>query len=384
MKPIPYGRQNITQEDINSVVEVLESDFLTQGPKISEFESSFAQYIGAQYAIAVNNGTAALHLSALALGVGKGKKIITTPNTFAATPNSILYCGGEVEFADIDSRTGLIDLDYVENLLKSSKSGTYSGIIPVDYAGYPVDLERTKILAEKYGLWIIEDACHAPGAYFFDSQGEKHSCGNGDFADLSIFSFHPVKHIATGEGGMITTNNEELYKKILKLRTHGITKDPEFLIENHGGWYYEMQELGYNYRITDFQAALGISQLQRADWGLKRRNEIAQKYNKAFSNTSVIIPELINDVYHAYHLYVIHVADRSGLYNYLKSENIISQVHYIPIHTFPYYQRLGWKKGDFPNAENFYNNCLSLPMFPSLTESEQKFVIEKVNNFCNA
>ena len=227
---IPYGRQNITKEDIEAVIEALKSDYLTQGPKINEFESKFAQYIGSKYAVAVANGTAALHLCALALGVTKGDKVITTPITFAASANCVKYCEGEVVFSDIDPESYLIDIESIKKKLLSSPLGTYKGLIVVDFAGRAVNLEDIKKLADEYNLWIIEDACHAPGGYFIDSNGEKQNCGNGEFADLAIFSFHPVKHIATGEGGMITTNNLELYNKLLKLRTHGITKtSSEFL-----------------------------------------------------------------------------------------------------------------------------------------------------------
>jgi len=256
-KPIPYGRQNITEEDIQAVVEVLRSDYLTQGPKITEFENAFASYIGSKYAVAVSNGTAALHLCAIAMETKPNDKVITTPITFAATANCVRYTGGQVVFADIDPDTYLLDIREVEKLLRNSKKGTYKGIIPVDFAGRPVNMEAFRALANEYGCWIIEDACHAPGGYFIDSKGLKQLCGNGDYADLAIFSFHPVKHITAGEGGMITTNNIKLYNKLLLLRTHGITKDPDFLIDNHGLWYYEMQELGFNYRLTDFQAALG-------------------------------------------------------------------------------------------------------------------------------
>lgn len=225
---IPYGKQNITQEDINAVVDSLTHPFLTQGPKVKEFEDAFSYYIGAKYSVAVANGTAALHLCALALDVNEKSKVITTPITFAASANCIKYCGGEVVFSDINSENLLLDLDKLEQLLKDSPQGTYQGIVPVDFAGYPVNLEKVKAIAEKYNLWIIEDACHAPGGYFTDSKGQKQNCGNGNFADLAIFSFHPVKHIASGEGGMITTNNKKLYDKLMRLRTHGITKDPSF------------------------------------------------------------------------------------------------------------------------------------------------------------
>lgn len=385
MKSIPYGRQNITQEDIDAVVETLKSDFLTQGPKIAEFEMAFAKYVESEYAVAVSNGTAALHLCALALNVKKGQKVITTPITFAASANCVLYCDGEVEFVDIDPKTGLIDLNKVEDLLRNSPKGTYAGIIPVDFAGYPVNLEKAKELADVYNLWIIEDACHAPGGYFTDSKGEKQLCGNGNFADLAIFSFHPVKHIAAGEGGMITTNNKDLYNQLLKLRTHGITKDPSLLIENHGGWYYEMQKLGYNYRIPDINAALGLSQLKKADKGLKRRREIAAKYDVAFNAMKAVetLPPP-KDKGHAYHLYIIKVEDRKGLYDYLREHQIFAQVHYIPVHTLPYYKELGYKNGDLKVAEHYYEQCLSLPMYPTLSEEEQTFVIQKVKDFIDA
>src|SRR5690554_3907943 len=290
-KSIPYGRQHITDEDIQAVIETLQSDYLTQGPKIGQFESAFAEYVGAKYAVAVANGTAALHLCALSLGITAGDKVITTPITFAASANCVRYCGGEIVFADIDPETYLLDIQAVKKLLEASPHGTYQGVIPVDFAGRAVDLEAYRKLAEEYNLWIIEDACHAPGGFFVDSEGVEQWCGNSKFADLAIFSFHPVKHIASGEGGMVTTNDESLYKKLLQLRTHGITKSEDAYSntidfaggkEAYPGWYMEMQTLGYNYRLTDFQAALGISQLNRADEGLVRRREIAQKYASSF------------------------------------------------------------------------------------------------------
>ena len=241
MKKITYSRQNITDEDISAVIEVLKSDLLTQGPKIAEFENAFASYIGSKFAIAVSNGTAALHLCALALGTNNKSKVITTPLTFSATANCIRYCGAEVEFVDIDPETYLIDINKIENLLKSSPKGTYQGIIPVDFAGRPVRLDKLKKIALEYDLWILEDSCHSPGGYFIDDNNIKQNCGEGNLADLAIFSFHPVKHIASGEGGMITTNNEELYHKLRNLRSHGIQQNPELKIYDHGPWYYEMQ-----------------------------------------------------------------------------------------------------------------------------------------------
>lgn len=380
-KPIPYGRQHITAEDIEAVISTLQSDYLTQGPKIKEFEEAFASYVGARYAVAVNNATAGLHLAAQSFGVKPGDKVIVTPMTFAASANCIRYCGGEVVFCDVDQDTYLMDIEKLKALLAASPKGTYKGIVPVDFAGYPVDLEAFRAVADEYGLWILEDACHAPGGYFIDSKGKKQYCGSG-LAEASVFSFHPVKHIATGEGGMVTTNRQDVYDSLCLYRTHGITKDPGRLEENHGGWYYEMQELGFNYRITDFQAALGISQLRRADAGLDRRQQIARTYNEAFAPISGIrTPYVAENIYHAYHLYIIQVADRLGLYNYLHENKIYAQVHYVPLHLMPYYRQLGNKKGDLPVVEAYYEHCLSLPMYPTLTDEEQQYVIEKVIEF---
>ena len=373
-KPIPYGRQHITDEDIQCVIDALKSDYLTQGPKIKEFEEAFASYVGCKYAIAVNKATA--------LDVNLGDKVIVTPLTFAASANCIRFRGGEVVFCDVEEDTYLMDIKKLSRLLSQSPKGTYKGIVLVDFAGYPANLEAFRQLADEYGLWIIEDACHAPGGYFIDSKGEKQLCGNGNFADISVFSFHPVKHIATGEGGMATTNSKKLYEKLCLYRTHGITKDPALLCENHGGWYYEMQELGYNYRITDFQAALGISQLKRADMGLARRQEIARRYREGLSDLKgVSLPFVSDQVFHAYHLFIIQVEDRLGLYDYLHKNNIYAQVHYVPLHLTPYYRQLGNKEGDQPVMEEYYKHCLSLPMYPTLTDEEQEYVIAKIKEF---
>jgi UDP-4-amino-4,6-dideoxy-N-acetyl-beta-L-altrosamine transaminase len=381
MNPIPYSKQHISPEDLKAVTDTLQTDFLTQGPKIAEFENAFDAYIGSKYAVALSNGTAALHLCAMALNVDSQTNVITSPITFAASANCVRYCGGHVYFADIDPKTYTLDIDQVEKLIESKPAGFFSGIIPVDFAGYAVDLEAFRKLADKHNLWIIEDACHAPGGYFTDSTGKKQNCGNSQFADLAIFSFHPVKHIACGEGGMITTNDEQLYKKLLLLRTHGITKDPVLMHENHGGWYYEMQDLGYNYRLTDFQAALGTSQLKRADEGLTRRRQIAAAYQQAFQHKPYILSQSGMVDGHAYHLYIIQVEKRKELYDYLRGKNIFCQVHYIPVHTLPYYQSLGHKKGDLPVAENYYAHCLSLPMYPTLKPEEQQYVIDSIHAF---
>lgn len=381
MGTIPYGRQNITDSDIEAVVEVLKSELLTQGPKIAEFEEAFAEYIGVKYAVAVSNGTAALHLCALTLGVKEGDKVITTPLTFAATANCVRYAGGEVIFADVDPNTYLLDINAVERLLEASPKGIFKGIIPVDFAGRAVDLRAFRKLADKYDCWIIEDACHAPGGYFKDTDSTKHNCGSGEFADLAIFSFHPVKHIAAGEGGMITTNDEKLYHKLRNLRTHGIQQIPELKQFNHGLWYYEMQELGFNYRLTDFQAALGISQLKRADEGLKRRKEIAKIYQEAFNNKAFIKKQTGFVEGHAYHLYVVELEKRKELYEYLRTFDIFAQIHYIPVHLMPYYRQFGWKEGDLPLVEEYYKSCISLPMYPTLTSEELSFVIKKIIDF---
>jgi UDP-4-amino-4,6-dideoxy-N-acetyl-beta-L-altrosamine transaminase len=381
MKNIPYGRQTITEEDIKAVAETLQSDFLTQGPKIAEFEKAFAGYIGAKYAVAVSNGTAALHLCTLALDVDTASNVITSPITFAASANCVRYCGGNVFFADINNDDFCLDLTKTKELIQSKPKGFFSGIIPVDFAGNAVNLEGFKELADEHNLWIIEDACHAPGGYFINSNGDSIKCGNSQYADLAIFSFHPVKHIACGEGGMITTNDEGLYKKLLLLRTHGITKDPGLLRENPGGWYYEMQVLGYNYRLTDFQAALGLSQLKRADNGLKKRRDLAKKYFESFRNKEFIKGQSGIVEGHAYHLYIIRISGRKELYDYLKSKNIFCQVHYIPVHTLPYYSDLGYKKSDLPVSDEYYNECLSLPMYPGLSDEEQDYVIQSIFNF---
>ena len=289
--PISYGHQLITEEDIQAVVETLKSDYLTQGPRISEFEQKFADYLGVKHACMVSNGTAALHLCAMALGIKPGDKVITTPITFVASANGFRYLGADIVFCDIDPKTFLMNLDKLEAILKASPKGTYKAVVPVDFAGYPINEEHLHNLAHEYDFKVVVDACHAPGGSWTDSTGEKQMIGNCKYADLTVFSFHPVKHIAAGEGGAITTNDDELFKKVALYRTHGITKDSELLTRYDGGWYYEMQELGYNYRITEFQAALATSQLSRLDWSIKRRNEIAKRYDEALQKLPILIPD---------------------------------------------------------------------------------------------
>lgn len=375
---IPYGKQAIHDEDIAAVISVLKSEFLTQGPSVKVFESAFADYVGAKYAVAVANGTAALHLCALALDVSPGQKVITSPITFVASSNCVLYAGGDVEFADIDPKTYCLDPNRVEDLLKK-KPGSFKGIIPVDFAGHPADLNAFHTLANKYNLWVIEDGCHAPGAQYVTSEG-RFKVGNGNHSDLTIFSFHPVKHIACGEGGMITTNSEALYQKLQLLRTHGITKDPSRMTKPDGGWYYEMQELGFNYRMPDMLCALGTSQLKRADQSLNRRKEIAERYNSELKNLPIVLPATASNISHAYHLYVIQTERRLELYDFLKTKGIFSQVHYIPVHHHPYYvEKYGTQK--FANADKFYERCLSIPMYHSLSVDDQSRVIDALKEF---
>ena len=393
MKVFPYGRQEITQKDIDAVVSVLKGDYLTQGPKILEFEKAFSEYVGAKYAIAVSNGTAALHLSTLALGLSVNDNVITTPISFVATANCIKYCGANVWFSDVNKETILLDIDKLRQLLSSKPKGTFSGVIVVNFAGNIIDLEKIKQLTDEYNLWLIEDACHSPGGYFHNSHGEKHFSGNGKYADLSVFSFHPVKHIAAGEGGMITTDNFELYQKILKLRSHGITKSNEEFVNDPiiiGGdqetkfpfWYMEMQELGFNYRLTDIQAALGLSQLSEATSRLERRRDIAKMYFDQFKDKKYIKWQSGIVTGHAYHLYILQVENRLDLYNYLRERNIFCQIHYFPIHLNPYYKN-DYLKCNLKNSEEYYNNCISIPNFPSLTDDEIIYIVKTIDEFYN-
>ena len=356
MNKIPYGRQCIEDDDVKAVIDALKDDFLTQGPRVREFEEKFAEYVGAQYAVAVSNATAGLHISVLALGLKEGERVITTPITFAASANCVRYAGGEVWFADIDPDTFLLDIDSVKGLIESKPKGFFKGIIPVDFAGLPVDLEQFRKLADEHNLWIIEDACHAPGAYFTDSNQVIQKSGNGNYAELSVFSFHPVKHIACGEGGMVTTNSKALYDSLIQLRSHGITKSN--MSEDHGGWYYEMKELGFNYRLTDIQSALGISQLKKNKAGVLKRNEIAERYKKAFEG-KINFQTLPEGAYNAHHLFVIQVDRRKELYDFLHENGILVQIHYITIHLMPYYKEIGYQGANLENAENYYSKTIS-------------------------
>ncbi len=373
MHYIPYGRQDINDEDIQAVVEVLKSDFLTTGPKIAEFEAQFAEYVGAKYAVAVSSGTAALHIACMAADIKEGDEVITSPITFAASANCVLYCKGTPVFADINPLTYNIDCGQIEKLINERTKA----IIPVHYAGQPCDMDEIHRLADKYHLMVIEDAAHALGATY---KGKM----IGSLSDMTEFSFHPVKHITCGEGGMVTTNDEKLYESLKRYRTHGITRNQQEMTEYDGEWYYEQIALGYNYRVTDFQTALGASQLKRVEQFLKRRREIAAKYDRAFQNIKEItIPYQMEQTNSSYHLYVIQVdkSIRKQFFEYLRENQIGVNVHYIPVYTFPYYRANGYAAIKCQKAEQFYASAISLPIFYRLTDEEQDYVINKVIEF---
>jgi len=380
-KLLPYGHQWIDEEDVKAVTEVLRSDWITQGPKVAEFEKEFASYVDARYAVAVNSGTAALHAACFAAQIKKGDEAITSPITFAASANCVLYQGGMPVFADIDADT--LNIDPVEIKKKITKKT--KALIPVDFTGLPVDLEKILEIAKDNNLVIIEDASHALGATY---KGSK----IGSISDMTIFSFHPVKHITTGEGGMIITNNKEYYERLKLFRTHGITKDKDKLLNYNGPWYYEMQELGYNYRLTDFQCALGLSQLKKIDRIIQRRREIVKKYNYEFKDMPEIKIPQINpvDSNPAWHIYMIQLSlerlkvERREIFEALRAENIGVNVHYIPVHLQPYYQkRFGYHPGDFPRAENYYSRAITLPVFPKMSDKDIDDVVKAVKKVIN-
>ena len=379
MKTIPYGRQWVEEKDIRAVVNVLKSDYLTQGPVIEQFESAVAEYCGVKYAVAVSSGTSALHIACLAAELGKGDILWTSPNTFVASANCALYCDAKLDFVDIASHTYNISVDAMKAKLYEAKKNDSlpKVIVPVHIAGQSCDMEQIYHLGKDYNFTIIEDACHAIGGSY---KGMK--IGSCKFSDMTVFSFHPVKIVTTGEGGMVLTNKDDLYQKLIRLRTHGITRDNQFMEgESDGPWYYQQIELGMNYRMTDIQAALGLSQLDRIDEFIVRRRELVRRYNELFSDFPLTIPWQYSDAHSAFHLYVVRLKldkikkTRKEVFEELREKGIGVNVHYIPVHTQPYYRRLGFSCGQFPEAEKYYEEAITLPLYPSMTEKEQGYVV---------
>lgn len=383
MRYIPYSRQDINEEDIKTVTEVLLSDYITTGPSIEEFEQSIKNYCRAENAVAISSATAGLHVCLLALGIGKGDIVWTSPISFVASSNAALYVGADVDFVDVDPLTGNMDIEKLSEKLSEAerRENLPDVLIVVHFSGRTCDMQAIAELSKRYGFAVLEDAAHALGAKYQDDS----PVGNGKYSDATIFSFHPVKSIATGEGGMITTNNKELAERMRLFRSHGITRDISMMQnESHGAWYYEQLHLGLNYRMTDIQAALGVSQMKRLNHFIQQRNNLAGRYSTLLKDLPLILPP--EDDNSAWHIYVIHVAQsakisRKELFDKLRNEGIGVNVHYIPIHLQPYYKKLGFKYGDFPNAEDFYSRAISIPLFPSLKESEQDFVAEKLAEF---
>jgi UDP-4-amino-4,6-dideoxy-N-acetyl-beta-L-altrosamine transaminase len=378
IKRIPYGKQWIGKEEIRAVTRVLRSDFLTQGPLVSKFEDMLAKKVGAKYAVAVANGTAALHLAASVIGLKPRDEVITTPISFLATSNAVLYMGAKPVFADIDIDTQCIDPAEIENVITSRTKAIFF----TDFAGHPAELRKIHAIAKKYRLAVIEDAAHALGSTYCGSK-----IGSCRYSDMTIFSFHPVKHITTGEGGAITTNDRQLYARLCELRTHGVTRDPSKLFsKNVGPWYYEMQALGFNYRLTDIQAALGIEQLKKLDRFVARRRVIADKYHKAFAGLEgVLTPVERSKNRHVYHLFVIRfhgqlAKKRKAIFEELQKHGVGVQVHYIPIPAQPYYRNLGYRADTCPKAQDYYEAAISLPMFPKMTNEKVDIVIKAVND----
>jgi UDP-4-amino-4,6-dideoxy-N-acetyl-beta-L-altrosamine transaminase len=381
MSVIPYSCQNITAADVEAVREALVSEYLTQGPAIPAFERAFAERHQVAHAVAVSNATAGLHIACLALGVGPGDRVWTSPNSFLASANCALYCGADIDFVDIDLRTRNMSVAALEaKLLQASARGTLPKVvIPVDFSGLVCDLQPMRVLADKYGFKILEDASHAAGASYLQRPA------GSAFADASVFSFHAVKIVTTAEGGIVTTQDAALATRLRLLRSHGMTRDPQELErESEGPWYYEQQLLGFNYRLTDLQAALGLSQLRRVDSLQARREELVARYDRLLANLPLLLPPRLADRRSSWHLYAIEIDDertsrsRADVFKSLRAHGIGVNVHYIPIHTQPYYARLGFKRGDFPASERYYSRALSIPLFPALTEAQQDTVVQRL------
>jgi len=391
MRPIPYGKQFVDDSDIRSVVDVLSSDWLTQGPNVCDFERALCQKFESECATVLSSGTASLHLVGLALGWKAGDVVLTTPITFLASANCILYAGAKPDFVDIDACSYTIDVEKLETKLKQYDAcgNRVKAVVAVDYAGQPCRWESLRRLADKYEFQLVDDGCHAIGAKY-----KTVPIGSSKYADATVFSFHPVKHITTGEGGAVLTDSRELDEKIKTLRTHGITKDKSLLEKNDGPWYYEMHELGFNYRITDIQCALGLSQLKKLDRFIKRRRQIAEYYDGVFGEDErFIIPQTTPEAEHAYHLYPLQIkfddisVAKDVFFQHLRERKIFCQVHYIPVHLQPYYRRrFGFKEGDFPVSEEFYKREVSIPIYPALENTEMEYVgaeiVESIVEHC--
>ncbi|MFK7968102.1 MAG: UDP-4-amino-4,6-dideoxy-N-acetyl-beta-L-altrosamine transaminase [Rickettsiaceae bacterium] len=383
-KFIPYGRQDISEDDINAVVEVLKGDFLTQGPTIKAFEDSIVKYTGAKYAVAVNSNTSGLHIACMALDLGENDLLWTSPNTFVASANCGRFCGADVDFVDIDLQTFNISISALkEKLYNAKKIGKLPKIlVPVHMCGTACDMVEIKKLSVEYGFKIIEDSAHAIGARYNNKP-----VGSCEHSDISVFSFHPVKIITTGEGGIITTNDKNIYDRLLRLRTHGITREPEFMQNNNpGSWYYEMLELSHNYRMTDIQAALGLSQMLRLNEFVQKRNYLANKYIELFNNTSIRFQQISNNYYSSYHLFPILLVQKNSkkeIFEELKKANIGVNLHYIPVYLHPYYSKLGFKPGYCKNAEEYYKRAISIPLYPKMTEEDIEYIFNKIMEICS-
>ena len=384
---IPYGKQNINQADIDSVVSVLQSDFLTQGPQVPLFEKSVTELVGAKHALAVNSATSALHIACLALDLGEGDILWTSPITFVASANCALYCGAEVDFVDIDPRTYNMSVDALRLKLEAAKlvNKLPKIVVPVHLCGQSCDMQAIHMLAQEYDFKIIEDASHAIGGKYQD-----HYIGSCQYSDVTVFSFHPVKIITTAEGGMVVTNNLDLAQKMDLYRSHGVTRNPQLMTkETEGPWYYQQVDLGFNYRMTELQAALGVSQLYRLHEFVSKRHQIAQRYNEILHNLPVVLPYQLPQTYSGLHLYVIRIQldrikkSRKEIFESLRAKNIGVNVHYIPVHTQPYYQAMGFTVGDFPQAEAYYEAAISLPMYPDLSEDQLNYIYQSLKEVLN-
>ena len=381
---IYYGRQDINEADIQAVESVLRSDFLTQGPAIERFERRVADYCGAKYAVAVCNATAALHIACLAAGLGKGDVLWTSPVTFVASANCALYCGGDVDFVDIDAKTYNMSADLLEEKLRMAKTEGKlpKMVIPVHLAGQSCDMRRIRALADEYGFAITEDASHAVGAEYLDTK-----VGSCAFSDMTVFSFHPVKIVTTGEGGMVLTNDAALYEKLRLYRSHGITRDPRYMThESDGPWYYQQIALGFNYRMTDMQAALGCSQMDRLDEFVARRRALAARYDTLLQGLPVVTPYVMTEAHPSWHIYIIRInheqigKTKQQVFEEMKKRGIALNLHYIPVHRQPYYEKLGFHRGDFIQSEKYYEEAFTLPLFYELTDEQQNYIVESLRN----